>query len=144
MDNQQTIILKSFNKRFLQALLQLKEFLPNFLPIILLIGGVEFCIEQGNPELPLILFRMAIYPVKDMIYEENEKILDPDFLQEKIKTTMEEMRKIKLIDVKVGIPKLKQNVLDGRQAWDNFSTDKKKNFWNDLKIITKLSEKIRI
>jgi len=56
MSSVSTNLLKKFNERFLSFFTMIRRLVPDVKELLLVEDGIDFCINRGNPEIPLTLF----------------------------------------------------------------------------------------
>lgn len=140
------IILRKFNEKFVYLIKLFRECAPNIKEIILVEDAINFCINGGNPVIPLAIFKMSIYKYKDQIYKEDNKLLEENLIMTEFISTFKKIKDDKSIINKKELSndKLLTKIRELKQVWNKLNNDKRNDVWKTLQILVKLSEKINI
>lgn len=144
MSDRNTLLLKSFNKRFLEFVDFFRKLAPTIPNIVLIQDGLDFCIRSGDPQLPLIIFKMSTDSHKNDIYKENDELLEKNVILSEVGRIVGKMKKNNLKIDNDDLKKIDNGVNELQSAWKNIHPRNKKILWQKLQILVKLGEKINI
>jgi len=147
------ILLKKFNERFILFISYFRKLAPEMKDLILVEDGLDFCIQRGNPEIPISLFYKYIYPYKKEIYKKNDDLFRTNFLMKKINEAIQKSKtdkenyfgnkkefieesKTETIQLKIST-----SIDKARNIWDSLSQPNRDKIWKKIQILIKLSEK---
>jgi len=140
MSNLSITLLKKFNYKFMDFIKRFRQLAPQLKDIIIIEDSLNFCINHGNPEIPIDLFAKYIYPYKENIYKKDDTLFRTNWLLDEINRAIQ-IENNKLENKKDVEIKISKNLDIARKMWDNFSENIREEIWTRLSILIKLLEK---
>lgn len=142
------IILAKFNEKFLELITTYRKYVPNLKDIILVEDALDFFINRGNREIPLCIFKIAVYKYKDEIFNNDDTIFEENKIMTEIMDCAKKMgengQNVEEITSNENSSKILNNIRLAKNAWKNMQENKKENIWKMLQTLVILSEKIKI
>lgn len=148
-DNITITYLKKFNERFVEMCVYFRQLAPHMKELILVEDGIDFCIQRGNPEIPVSLFYNNIMKFKanimgedDMLFEENIIMgeLQKALINNKNMINDDNYSKYKDV-LSNNEERIRDKIQTAKNIWIGLSSDQRKKIWRMLQICVKLSEK---
>ena len=144
MTGRNLLLLKSFNTRFLAFITFFRQLAPSIPNIILIEDGLDFCIGSGDPQLPLMIFKMSTDNHKADIYKENDELLSKGVILNEVGRIVNQMKDKKMKIDTNDIKKIDDGIGELQHVWSGITKIKKKVIWQKLQILVKLGEKINV
>ena len=74
------VYLKKFNERFVQLCAYFRELVPDMKELVLVEDAIDFCVNRGNPEIPVSLFYKNLIKFKEDIMKEDDRLFEENII----------------------------------------------------------------
>ena len=113
--------------------------------LVLVEDAIDFCVNRGNPEIPVSLFYKNLIKFKEDIMKEDDRLFEENIIMSELNKALANNRDVigdkynNVLSEKETV--IRENIQRAKRIWTGLTDVQRKKIWTMVQVLLKLSEK---